>query len=118
MTSYLAGVSIALVGWESKMACSETSGYPRDWTGVGQRHAKPLPRDLDRKGFTEAGYARLPGDAHELNPAGSVRSHLNRSLDGLAKRDISPLTALVKTRLRRMQYQRDYPDRGSSLGAC
>ena len=32
-------------------------------------------------------------------------SHLKRSLVNLAKRDISELTALVKTRLRRMQYR-------------
>ena len=32
-------------------------------------------------------------------------SHLKRSLANLAKRDIAQLTALVKTRLRRMQYQ-------------
>jgi hypothetical protein len=30
-------------------------------------------------------------------------SHLKRSLGNLAKRDIAQLTALVKTRLRRMQ---------------
>ena len=35
----------------------------------------------------------------------SVWSHLKRSLANLAKRDISQLTALVKTRLRRMQYR-------------
>ena len=108
-------------------------------------------RDDRRKGFTEAGYARLPDDAHqqpggplvvvrdglnthvsramadlvaardwltvfrlppyahELNPAGSVWSHLKRSLASLAKRDISQLTALVKTRLRRMQYRPGLP---------
>jgi hypothetical protein len=34
-----------------------------------------------------------------------VWSHLKRSLTNLAKRDISQLTALVKNRLRRMQYR-------------
>lgn len=48
---------------------------------------------------------RLPSYAHELNPVESVWSHLKRSLANLAKRDISQLTALVKTRLRRMQYR-------------
>ena len=37
-------------------------------------------------------------------------SHLKRSLANLAKRDISQLTALVKTRLRRMQYRRGLLD--------
>ncbi len=48
---------------------------------------------------------RLPPYAHELNPVESVWSLLKRSLANLAKRDISQLTALVKTRLRRMQYR-------------
>ena len=34
-----------------------------------------------------------------------VWSHLKRSLANLAKRDIGQPTALVKTRLRRMQYR-------------
>ena len=104
-------------------------------------------RGDERKGFTEAGYARLldaahqqlggplvlvwdnlnthtskamreltaarpwltvfqlPAYASELNPVESVWSHLKRSLANLAKRDINQLTTLVKTRLRRMQYQ-------------
>jgi hypothetical protein len=34
-----------------------------------------------------------------------VWSHLKRSLANLAKRDISQLTALARTRLKRMQYR-------------
>jgi hypothetical protein len=34
-----------------------------------------------------------------------VWSHLKRSLANLAKRNLSQLTALIKTRLRRMQYR-------------
>jgi hypothetical protein len=48
---------------------------------------------------------RLPPYAHELNPAGLVWSHLKRSLASLTKRNLAQLTALVKTRLRRMQYR-------------
>jgi transposase len=48
---------------------------------------------------------QLPPYAHELNPAGLVWSHLKRSLASLAKRNIAQLTALVKTRLKRMQYR-------------
>jgi transposase len=100
-----------------------------------------------RKGFTEAGYARLLDAAHqqlggpvvlvwdnlnthvskamrqliaardwltvfqlppyasELNPVESVWSLLKRSLANLVKRNLSELTALIKTRLRRMQYR-------------
>jgi hypothetical protein len=48
---------------------------------------------------------RLPPYAHELNPVELVWSHLKRSLANLAKRNIAQLTALVKTRLKRMQYR-------------
>jgi transposase len=48
---------------------------------------------------------RLPAYAPELNPVETVWSNLKRSLANLAKRDITQLTALVKTRLKRMQYR-------------
>jgi DDE superfamily endonuclease len=48
---------------------------------------------------------QLPPYAHELNPVEPVWSHLKRSLANLARRNISQLTALVKTRLKRMQYR-------------
>jgi hypothetical protein len=48
---------------------------------------------------------QLPPCAHELSPAGLVSSHLKRSLASLAKRNLAQLTALVKTRLKRMQYR-------------
>jgi transposase len=48
---------------------------------------------------------RLPPYAHELNPVEGVWSVLKRSLSNLVKRDITQLTALVKTRLKQMQYR-------------
>jgi putative transposase len=48
---------------------------------------------------------QLPPYAHELNPVELVWSHLKRSLASPAKRDLPQLTALVKTRLKRMQYR-------------
>jgi DDE superfamily endonuclease len=48
---------------------------------------------------------QLPPYAPELNPAGPVWSHLKRSLANLAKHNITQLTALVKTRLKPMQYR-------------
>src|SRR4051794_15230189 len=48
---------------------------------------------------------RLPPYAHELNPVESAWSHLKRSLANLTKHTITELTALVKTRLKRMQYR-------------
>ena len=48
---------------------------------------------------------RLPPYASELNPVEPVWSNLKRSLANLVKHDIGQLTALVKARLRRMQYR-------------
>jgi transposase len=48
---------------------------------------------------------RLPPYASELNPVEPAWSNLKRSLANLTKHDIDQLTALVKTRLRRMQYR-------------
>jgi DDE superfamily endonuclease len=48
---------------------------------------------------------QLPPYAHELNPVELVWSHLKRSLANLAKRNLPQLTALVRTRLKRMQYR-------------
>jgi transposase len=48
---------------------------------------------------------QLPAYAPELNPVEAVWSHLKRSLANLAKRNLSQLAALIKTRLKRMQYR-------------
>ena len=48
---------------------------------------------------------QLPSYAHELNPVEPVWSHLKRSLANLTKHNLGQLTALVKTRLKRMQYR-------------
>jgi len=48
---------------------------------------------------------RLPPYAHELNPVELVWSHLKRSLANPTKRNLGQLTALMKTRLKRMQYR-------------
>ena len=48
---------------------------------------------------------QLPAYAPELNPVEAVWSHLKRSLANLAKHNIAQLAALIKTRLKRMQYR-------------
>ena len=48
---------------------------------------------------------RLPPYAHELNPVEPVWLNLKRSLANLIKHNLAELTALVKTRLKRMQYR-------------
>jgi hypothetical protein len=42
---------------------------------------------------------------HHGQPTEPVWSHLKRSLANLAKRNLAQLTALIKTRLRHIQYQ-------------
>jgi transposase len=48
---------------------------------------------------------RLPPYAHELNPVEPVWAHLKRSLANLTKQTLTELTALVKTRLKRLQHR-------------
>jgi transposase len=48
---------------------------------------------------------QFPPCASELNPVESAWALLKRSLASLVKHTLSELTALVKTRLRRMQYR-------------
>jgi transposase len=48
---------------------------------------------------------RLPPYASEFNPVEGIWSSLKRSLANLARHTIGQLTALIKTRLRQMQYQ-------------
>ena len=63
-----------------------------------------LERGLASLGEGDPGAGALSGIAL-LNPVEPVWSHLKRSLANLTKHNISQLTALVKTRLKRMQYR-------------
>jgi hypothetical protein len=47
---------------------------------------------------------------HRGKPTERTWAHLKRSLANLARHNIGQLTALVKARLRRMQYQPDLLD--------
>ena len=53
---------------------------------------------------------RLPPYAPEFDPVERVWSGLKRSLANLAKHGIGQLTALIRTRLRQMQYRPDLID--------
>ena len=82
---------------------------PVDKTGTAPRidfttHVSSLMAELVTARHWLTVY-RLPPYAPELNPVEPVWSHLKRSLANLAKRNLSELTALVKTRLKRMQYR-------------
>ncbi len=47
----------------------------------------------------------LPAHAPELNPVEGVWAHTKKSLANLAMRTVDQLIALVKNRLKRMQYR-------------
>ena len=72
------------------------------WDGLNT-HASRAMRELiaARDWLT----VRLPPYAPELNPVEPAWSSLKRSLANLVKQDINQLTELIRTRLRRMQYQ-------------
>jgi len=53
---------------------------------------------------------RLPAYAPDLNPAEGVRSHLKRSIGNLAVRGVDHLQAVIKNRLKRIQYRTDLID--------
>ena len=73
------------------------------WDNLNTHASKAMRELIDARDWLTV--YRLPPYASELNPVESVWSHLKRSLANLAKRDLAQLTALAKTRLRRMQYQ-------------
>jgi transposase len=53
---------------------------------------------------------RLPAYAPDLNPAEGVWSHLKRSIGNLAVRGVDHLQAVIKNRLKRIQYRTDLID--------
>ena len=73
------------------------------WDNLNTHVSAAMADLIEARGWLTV--CQLPPYAHELNPVEPVWSHLKRSLANLAKRDISQLAALVKTRLRRMQYR-------------
>jgi hypothetical protein len=52
----------------------------------------------------------IPACSQPIPPVGPAWSHLKRSLANLTKRNLAQLTALVKTRFKRMQYRADLLD--------
>ena len=73
------------------------------WDGLNT-HTSRAMRDLIA-GRAWLTVFQLPAYAPELNPVEPVWSSLKRSLANLVRHDIDQLTALVRTRLRRMQYR-------------
>ncbi|MEU1366599.1 hypothetical protein ABZ454_10735 [Streptomyces sp. NPDC005803] len=67
-------------------------------------HASRTMRQLTDTRWRLTAY-QLPSYAPEFSMIGGVWSHLKRSLANLTKHSLDQLPALVKTRLRRMQYR-------------
>jgi transposase len=73
------------------------------WDGLNTRTSRAMRELVTARDWLTV--CQLPPYASELNPVEPVWSNLKRSLANLVKQDIGQLTALVKTRLRRMQYR-------------
>jgi hypothetical protein len=77
------------------------------WGGLNTRTSRAVRELIAARDWLAV--FRLPAYAPELDPVEPVGPHLNRSLASLAERDTGQLTALVKTRLRPMQYRPGLP---------
>lgn len=90
--------------WESMTAVGGSGYRPSTTRTHLNTHVSRAMRELvgAREWLT---VFQLPAYPSELSPVESVWSHLKRSLVNLAKRDLAQLTAVAKTRLRRMRYQ-------------
>ena len=75
------------------------------WDNLNTHVSAAMAELIEARGWLTV--CQLPPYAHELNPVEPVWSHLKRSLANLAKRNLAQLTALVKTRLKRIQYRPD-----------
>jgi transposase len=73
------------------------------WDGLNTHTSRAMREQIAARPWLTV--FQLPAYAPELNPVEPVWANLKRSLANLTKHDIDQLTALVKTRLRRMQYR-------------
>ena len=73
------------------------------WDGLNTHTSRAMRELIAARDWLTV--CQLPSYASELNPVEPVWSNLKRSLANLTKHDIGQLTALIKTRLRRMQYR-------------
>jgi transposase len=73
------------------------------WDGLNTHVSRAMRELVAARSWLRA--CRLPPYASELNPVEPAWPDLKRSLANLTKQDIGQLTALARTRLRRMQYR-------------
>ncbi|MET9477717.1 MULTISPECIES: transposase [unclassified Streptomyces] len=73
------------------------------WDNLNTHVSRTMRQLIDARSWLTA--YQLPPYARQFNPVEGVWSHLKRSLANLTKHNLDELTALVKTRLKRMQYR-------------
>jgi transposase len=103
----LAGLDLLLhrIGWSVQVPARRAAERDEAAIAAWTEQTWPVVKGRRRTWVRVPAAADLPPYGHELNPVEPIWSHLKRSLANLAKRNLAQLTALIKTRLRRMQYR-------------
>ncbi|MFF1606097.1 transposase [Streptomyces mirabilis] len=73
------------------------------WDNLNTHVSRTMRQLIDARSWLTV--YQLPPYASEFNPVEGVWSHLKRSLANLTKHNLDQLTALVKTRLKRIHYR-------------
>ena len=95
----------AFVCFEDEVGQNLTPPRGRTWDRLNTHRSKSMQQMIaDRDWLT---VVLLPSYAPDLNPAEAVWSHLKRSLANLAAVSIDKLEALVRNRLKSLQYRPD-----------
>jgi DDE superfamily endonuclease len=98
------GLTEADYAWLLDAAHQQLSGpFVLVWDNLSIHTSKSMAERIAARPWLTV--FRLPPYAHELNPIEPVWAHLKRSLANLTRHTIAELTALVKTRLKRMQHR-------------
>jgi transposase len=75
------------------------------WDNLNTHHSAAIKKMIEGRSWLTV--FMLPAYAPDLNPVEGVWTHLKRSLANLTKHTVDQLAAVVKTRLKRMQYRPD-----------
>lgn len=78
------------------------------WDRLGTHISKTMKHMIDARAWLTV--VLLPSYAPDLNPAKGVWAHLKRSLANLAAVSLATLAALIRTRLKSLQYRPDVLD--------
>jgi putative transposase len=78
------------------------------WDNLNTHVSAAMRQMIDARAWLHV--IRLPAYAPDLNPVEAVWSHLKRSIGNLAVRGIDQLQAIIKNRLKSIQYRTDLLD--------